>query len=86
MLELQRRLEEQKKLIKLRISRHLTEDALNRLDNIIFSNPVLGEKLLSLLHYMIETGQITKELTDNELKSIVKSLIGEKRETKIRRL
>ena len=86
MLELQRRLEEQKRLIKLKVSRYLTEDALNRLDNIMFSNPVLGEKLLSLLHYMIETGQITKKLTDNELKSIAKSLIGEKRETKIRRL
>ena len=86
MLELQKRLEEQKRLIKLKVSRYLTEDALNRLDNIMFSNPVLGEKLLSLLHYMIETGQITKKLTDNELKSIAKSLIGEKRETKIRRL
>ncbi len=86
MLELQKKLEEQKRLIKLKVSRYLTDDALNRLDNIMFSNPIFGEKLLSLLHYMIETGQITKKLTDEELKSIAKSLIGKKRETKIRRL
>lgn len=81
--ELKRRMEIQKRLILQQI---LTPEARSRLANIRAAKPAFAEQLELQLIQLAQAGQITSQITDEQLKLILDKLVSRRRETKIRRL
>ncbi len=65
------------------IKKYLTRDALIRYGNIKTANPDKAVQVLSVLSQLIQYKKENEKITDDELKSILKRIQEQKRETKI---
>ena len=63
----------------------LTKDAFERLSRVKISNPSVATQLELYLTQVYQTGQLNDTITDEKLKQILSVLVGEKKETKIKK-
>ncbi|MEM2192209.1 MAG: DNA-binding protein [Candidatus Hadarchaeales archaeon] len=82
-MELRRQIEIQKRLILQQI---LTPEARSRLANIRAAKPAFAEQLELQLIQLAQAGQITSQITDDQLKALLNRLVSKRRETRITRL
>ncbi|MGQ4914862.1 MAG: DNA-binding protein [Candidatus Asgardarchaeia archaeon] len=61
----------------------LTADARSRLTNLKMVKPELAEQIELQLINLAQAGRIRSPLTDDQLKALLKKLIGKRREPKI---
>ena len=80
--ELRRQYEVQKKLALQQI---LTPDARSRLANIRAAKPEFAEQIEIQLIQLAQSGRISSQITDAQLKEILRRVQDKKRDIKIRR-
>jgi len=80
-LEEQERRERKEQLLRL----ILTPAARSRLTNIRLSRPDVASQVEDYLIRLFSAGRIKRPLTDDELKVIISSIVGTRREIRIRR-
>jgi len=95
MLELQAKLQEQQRQEELRqqyeaqkrlaMQQILTPEARSRLANIRAAKPEYAEQIELQLIQLAQTGKLTSQITDAQLREILKRVQARKREIKIRR-
>ena len=95
MLELQAKLQEQQRQEELRqqyeaqkrlaMQQILTPEARSRLANIRAAKPEYAEQIELQLIQLAQTGKLTSQITDAQLREILKRVQERKREIKIRR-
>jgi len=81
--ELRREMELQKAAILRRI---LTPEARTRLENIKMVRPEFAAAIENQLVALAQAGRIASQITDEQLKELLKQLTGRRREIRIRRL
>lgn len=81
--ELQRQYEIQKRLAMQQI---LTPDARSRLANIRAARPEFAEQIELQLIQLAQAGRVTSQITDAQLREILKRLQERRRKTRIRRV
>lgn len=81
--EMRRELELQKAAILRRI---LTPEARTRLENIKMVRPEFAEAIESQLIALAQSGRIASQITDEQLREILRHLSGRRREIRIRRI
>ncbi len=77
-----RELEAQKRQAMLQI---LTPEARGRLANLRLTKPELVDQIELQLIQLAQMGRIKSKITDDQLKQLLKSLVGQKREINITR-
>ncbi len=77
-----RELEAQKKQAMLQI---LTPEARGRLANLRLTKPELVDQIELQLIQLAQMGRIKSKITDDQLKELLKNLVGQKREINITR-
>ena len=95
MLEMQAKLQEQQRQEELRqqyevqkrlaMQQILTPEARSRLANIRAVKPEYAEQIELQLIQLAQTGKLTSQITDAQLREILKRVQARKREIKIRR-
>ena len=63
----------------------LSKDAYERLSRVKISNPAVAVQLEMYLIQVYQTGQLTDSISDEKLKQILNVLVGQKKETKIKK-
>ena len=63
----------------------LNKDAYERLSRVKLSNSSVATQLELYLVQVYQTGQLRETITDEKLKQILSVLVGEKKETKIKK-
>jgi programmed cell death protein 5 len=96
LLELQARLQEQRRQEELRrqyeiqkklaMQQILTPEARSRLANIRAAKPEFAEQIELQLIQLAQSGRVTSQITDAQLREILKRLQERKRKIKIRRV
>ncbi|MFC1769158.1 DNA-binding protein [Nanoarchaeota archaeon] len=79
--ELQKQIDQIEAIVK----RVMTKEAIQRYSNLKTAHPEKAVQLLTVLGQAIQQGKI-ESITDEMLKDILRKMIPEKRETKIRRV
>lgn len=77
-----RELDAQKKQAMLQI---LTPEARGRLANLRLTKPELVDQIELQLIQLAQMGRVKSKITDDQLKQLLKSLVGQKREINITR-
>lgn len=75
-------MEAQKKHAMMQI---LTPEARSRLANLRLTKPELVEQIELQLIQLAQMGRVKSKITDNQLKQLLKNLVGQKREIHITR-
>lgn len=76
---------ELEKQIKLIINRILTPEARERLSNIRIVKPAFARQIEIFLIQLYQSGRLPQQVTDEQLKDILKRLKEQKREISIKR-
>jgi programmed cell death protein 5 len=80
--QMRREVEAQKRQIMVQI---LTPEARGRLANLRLTKPEFVEQVELQLIQLAQMGRIKSKITDDQLKVLLKKLVGQKREMKITR-
>lgn len=72
-------------LKKVMLRKVLTKEAMERLGRVRMANPLLAAQLELTLVQMIQAGQARGQITDEQLKNILNSLVTERKDTHITR-
>lgn len=67
------------------LRKYLTSEARTRLNNVKMVKPDLAEAVENQIIYLAQTGRLNREITDEELKSLLARLNQTRREIKIER-
>ena len=67
------------------VKRHLSKDALSRYGTLKVAHPDNAIQLLLVLGRLIQAGRVAAEISDDQLKELLRQLPPQKRETKITR-
>lgn len=86
--EIQKQLELQKQVQQLEtlVKQHLTREAITRYGSIKAAHPEKAMQTISIIAQLIQSGQITEKITDEQFKNILLKLQQPKQETKIKRV
>jgi programmed cell death protein 5 len=79
---MRREMETQKKQAMMQL---LTPEARARLANIRLTKPEFVDQIEIQLIQLAQAGRVQSKITDDQLKELLRKLIGQKRETKISR-
>ncbi len=67
------------------VKRHLSKDALSRYGTLKVAHPDSAIQLLLVLGRLIQAGRVAAEISDDQLKDLLRQLTPQKRETRITR-
>ncbi len=81
--EIRQEYELKKKMILKKI---LTPDARSRLTNLRMVKPQFAEQVELQLIQLAQTGRLQEQITDNQLKELLKKIQGTKKDIKIKRV
>jgi programmed cell death protein 5 len=84
--EEQEQLQGQIEQLETAVKQFLTKDALQRYGNLKAAHQEKAVQLLVILGQALQQGQITKKITDAQLKNILMQMQKEKKEFKIKRI
>ena len=79
-------LQQQIQQLEMLVKQKLTKQALERFGNIKPAHPEKAIQLLAVLGQAIQSGQITDQIDDDQLKEILMKITPEKKDFNIRRV
>lgn len=86
--DIQKQLELQKQIqvLETAVKQHLSKEAISRYGNVKAAHPEKALQIITIMAQLIQSGQITEKITDEQFKEILRRLDKPKQETRIRKI